>query len=190
RTLLDRHLELARYLGLAPLVVTRPELAADFRRAGAPVLEEARPTGILATLYHARHLLGRPFCWLGGDMLFADPAPLRDLLAAHRQLGSRCSFLYCRGDRFKAKVAFAPAPRVTVTREGAHAFSIPNFLVQSPEMFPYMAADPNGNFLQAAIAAGEPILYREYAGPVFEIDTPRDLAEARAHFAGCELAER
>jgi hypothetical protein len=32
------------------------------------------------------------------------------------------------------------------------------------------------------IEAGEPVLFREYAAPVFEIDTPEDLAEARRFF--------
>src|SRR5689334_2968364 len=74
RTLLDRHLELARRLGGEPLVVTRAEDAADFRRCGAEVLVEEAPVGMIESLYHARAELGEPFCWIGGDLLLSDLA--------------------------------------------------------------------------------------------------------------------
>jgi molybdopterin-guanine dinucleotide biosynthesis protein A len=183
-TLLDRHLDLCRGLGGEPLVVTRPELASEFRAAGAEVLVEERPTGMIASLYHARGRLAGPFCWIGGDMVFSDLEPLVELARAHRAAGATAAFFHSATDRFKAKIRLAPRLSVSVTREGEHAASIPNFMAATGAIFPYMAADPDGNFLAAAIAAGEPLLLREYMAPVFEIDTPGDLAEASARLAG------
>src|SRR5690349_21051463 len=69
RTLLDRTVELARFLGAEPLVVCRPEAAEAFRRPEVQVLVEEAPTGLLGTLYHAReHLREEDFCWMAGDM--------------------------------------------------------------------------------------------------------------------------
>ena len=45
-----------------------------------------------------------------------------------------------------------------------------------------MAPDPNANYMRGVIAAGQPFLFREYPAPVFEIDTPEDVAEARRFF--------
>jgi len=179
RSLLDRQLDIARRIGAEPLVVTRPELAGEFRRMGMEVLVEEEPAGILGTLYHARGALDETFCWLAGDMLFTDPVPMAELVAAHLEQERTASFFYCRTDHFKLKLRPGPAPEVVVTRESGYSLSIPNFHVQSPKVFSYMAPDPHGNFLQDLIAAGEPILAREYPARVFEIDTPEDLAEAR-----------
>ena len=68
-----------------------------------------------------------------------------------------------------------------MTREPGHPFSIPNFLVCEPKIFPYMSLDPY-NFLQRVIEAGDPVLYREYPARAFELDTPQDLEEARRYF--------
>jgi NDP-sugar pyrophosphorylase family protein len=179
RTLLDRQLDIACRIGAEPLVVTRPELAEDFRRTGVEVLVEEQPAGILGTLYHARGSLDETFCWLAGDMLFTDPAPFAELVAAHREQEREASCFYCRTDRFKLKLRLSPSPEVVVTREPGYPLSIPNFFVHSPKVFSYMAPDPSGNYLREMIAAGEPILVREYPARVFEIDTPEDLAEAR-----------
>jgi NDP-sugar pyrophosphorylase family protein len=184
RSLLDRQLDVACRIGAEPLVVTRPELAEDFRRTGMEVLVEDEPAGILGTLYHARGALEETFCWLAGDMLFTDPAPMAELVAAHLEQERVASFFYCRTDRFKLKLRPGPSPEVVLTREPGYPLSIPNFHVQSPKVFSYMAPDPNGNYLQDLIAAGEPILVREYPAPVFEIDTPEDLAKARRFFGG------
>jgi len=70
-----------------------------------------------------------------------------------------------------------------VTREGSHELSSPMFMVQEPELLADMAAPPRGDFIQRAIDRGDPILTREYAAPVFEIDTPADLAVARRFFS-------
>ena len=182
RTILDRLLDVARLLGAEPLAVTRPEFAEDFRRAGVEVLVEENPSGILGTLYHARDRLRETFCWAAGDMLFTDPAPLRDLALAHVEQGRTASFFYCRTDRFKPKLRLGPFPEVVVTREPGYSLSLPNFLVHEHGVFAALSAGPMDSYLQRLIAAGEPVLIREYPAPVFEIDTPEDLAEARRFF--------
>lgn len=182
RTLLDRTVELARSLGAEPLVVCRPEGAEAFRRAGVEVVVEEAPAGLLGTLYYAREHLREDFCWITGDMLFTDLVPLKGLVELHREQGASHSFFYCRTDRFKLKVRLGLQVEVVLTREPGYSLSVPYFYVCSPRIFPYMAPDPLGNYLQRMIAAGEPVLCREYAAPVFEIDTPEDLAEARRFY--------
>lgn len=184
RTLLDRSVELARGLGAEPLAVTGPEVAEDFRRAGVEVVVEEAPAGILGTLYHAREHLREDFCWIAGDMLFTDPAPLKALVELHREQGSSHSFFYCRTDRFKLKVRLGLPLEVALTRGPGYSLSVPNFHVCSPRIFPYMAPDPHANYLQRMIELGEPVLCREYTAPVFEIDTPEDLAAARRFYGG------
>lgn len=184
RTLLDRHLELARRLGGEPLVVARAEDAADFRRCGAEVLVEEAPRGPMTSLYAARARFDGPFCWIGGDLVWGDLAPLVELAGDHGATGSLAAFFYRPGGRFKAKLRLAPALAVTVTRQGEHAWSIPPFMAATPALFSYMRDDPEDNFMARAIAAGEPLLAREYPAEVFEIDTPDDLASARARLAG------
>ncbi|HEX9942462.1 MAG TPA: hypothetical protein VGG03_10625, partial [Thermoanaerobaculia bacterium] len=112
------------------------------------------------------------------------PAPLKELVEGHLERGAVASFFYCRTDRFKAKLRLDPGPEVVVTREPGYPLSIPNFHVHSPKVFSYMASDPQGNFMQPLLAAGEPVLFREYPARVFEIDTPEDLAAARRYFGG------
>ena len=182
RTLLDRTVELARCLGAEPLVVTGPEVAEAFR--GVEVMVEEAPSGILGTLYHAREHLREDFCWMAGDMLFTDPVPLKEMVELHLEQGSSHSFFYCRTDRFKLKVRLGLPIEVALTRGPGYSLSVPNFHVCSPRIFPYMAPDPHGNYLQRMIEAGEPVLCREYTAPVFEIDTPEDLAEARRFYGG------
>ena len=184
KTILDRAVELAAELGVTPLVVTRREFADEIGRF-ADVRVEDDSQDILDTLYFSRAVLTETFCWIGGDMVFSDPGPLRELLALHREQGSAGSFLYCRTDRFKAKVRLSPSLVFKVTREGRHELSAPNFMVQEPALLADMAELPRGDFIQRAIDRGDPILAREYAAPVFEIDTPADLAAARRFFA-CE----
>jgi NDP-sugar pyrophosphorylase family protein len=185
RSLFSRFVELAELLGAEPLVVTRPELAEELRRTGAEVLVEEEPVGTLETLYYARGSISGDFCWIAADMLFTDLAPLGELAAWHLARKPIASFFYCRTSRFKAKVRFdGDRPEVVVTREPGYALSIPNFLVCSSRIFSYMGSETEGNFLQRAIDAGEPVLFREYTAPVFEIDTPADLAEARRYFGG------
>lgn len=182
RTLLDRFVEIGGLLGLEPLAVTRKEYAEDFQRAGVEALVEEEPYGPMGTLYYSGHAIRERFCWIGGDMLFADPEPLRELWAEHREQRAAVSFFYCRTDRFKAKLRLDPGPVVAVTREPGYPLSIPNFLVHEPKAYSYMLPEPHGEFLQRMIAAGERVVFREYPGQVFEIDTPKDLAEARQFF--------
>jgi choline kinase len=182
RSLLDRLLGIAALIGAEPLVVTRPELADELRSLGLEVLVEESPEEMLGTLYHARDSLPETFCWVAGDMVFSDPAPLGELAAAHREQGMVTSFFYCRTSRFKAKLRLDPGPQVVVTREPGFPLSIPNFLVCEPKIFTYMSFDPHGNFLQRSIDAGDPVLFREYPGRAFELDTPEDLEEARRYF--------
>jgi NDP-sugar pyrophosphorylase family protein len=184
-TLLDRLVAMAEIADLEPVVVTRPELVADFRGTGLDVLVEEELTAPMVTLSNTRRHLREPFVWIAGDMLLTDLAPVRAIVQAHREEGSAGSFLYARTDRFKAKLSLRPQPEVLVTREGTHSYSLLTFGVQSPRLFDYLPGDlgaPRENFVQRAIEHGEPLLFREYRAPVFEIDTPDDLAAARRCF--------
>jgi NDP-sugar pyrophosphorylase family protein len=148
------------------------------------VLVEEEPAGILGTLYHARTAVQGPFCWIAGDMLFTDPAPLADLVSEHLEAGVGASFFFCRTSRFKAKLLPGNPPAVFASREEGHPFSIPNFWLHSSRVFSYLAPEPeDGQHMLKLIAAGEPIRFHEYTAPVFEIDTPEDLAAARRFFA-------
>lgn len=186
-TILDRLLGLGRELRLEPTIVTRPEFAADFRDVPAEVLVEEKPINLLTTLYQTRHLVpeDQPFVWVGGDMVFTETGPLRELIQAHRPQDF-ASFLVCRTDRFKAKVRFEPDFEFDVTREGEWSLSLPTFVVQSPRLFPLLEPRLDSLYpLKPALAAGETVSFRDYLPKAFEIDTPLDLAEARAHFARC-----
>jgi NDP-sugar pyrophosphorylase family protein len=186
-SIFDRLLGLAGFIGLEPVVVTRPEFVADFRGRGVDVLAEEDSPHLIVTLANAcRDLPPGPLCWVGADMLFTDPAPLQELVAAHLALDSFCSLCWCRTDRFKAKLL--PGPAVTVTREGTFERSIPNFGVHAARVAPWLPgdlSDPQANFVQRAIERGERVHFQEYPAPVFEIDTPADLDEARRYFARC-----
>lgn len=181
-TILDRLLAFARDLRLEPMIVIRPDYAADFADIAAEVLVEERPVDMLTTLYQTRSLLegpGEPFVWVGGDVVVSDHRLLRGIVEGHRP-GDFASYLVCRTDRFKAKVRFRPEPEFALTREGAWSLSCPAFGVQSPRIFSYMERDPAGDFVSPAMRAGETVAFREFRATVFEIDTPLDLAEARA----------
>jgi NDP-sugar pyrophosphorylase family protein len=183
RSLFSRILELAVLLEAEPLVITRPEHAEAFRRTGVEVAVEAAPIGMIETLSYSRNQISRDFCWIAADMLFTDLAPLKELLAAYRAGAWIASLLYCQTDRFKAKVLFHEGgPEIVVTRAPGYALSIPSFVVCSDRIFSYLDREPMDDFMQRAIAAGEPVLFREYTAPVFEIDRPADLAEARRYF--------
>ncbi|HWN42260.1 MAG TPA: NTP transferase domain-containing protein [Thermoanaerobaculia bacterium] len=185
-TILDRLLALGRELRLDPMIVTRPEFAADFRNVPAEVLVEEQPVGLLTTLYQTRDLIHEPFVWVGGDMVFSETGPLRELVEAHRP-EDFASFLVCRTDRFKAKIRFEPELEFALTREGDWSLSLPTFVVQSHRLFSLMeveGVEPDYP-LMPALAAGETMAFRDCFPKVFEIDTPLDLAEARAHLAGC-----
>jgi len=188
-TILDRLLALGRELRLNPMIVTRPDFAADFRNVPAEVLVEEQPVGMLTTLYQTRDALGgihEPFVWVGGDMVFSETEPLRELVEGHRP-EDFASFLVCRTDRFKAKVRFEPELEFALTREGDWSLSLPTFVVQSPRLFSFMQVEgvEPAYPLMPALAAGETVTFRDYLPKAFEIDTPLDLAAARAHLAGC-----
>lgn len=205
RTLLERLLALGRALDLAPLVVTRQAAAPAFHAALASATVDgmdavpgggaARPSqaevlaidetpDMLATLIRARHRLAEDFLWLGGDTLLTDPEPLRALLAAHVAERPYGSFLYRRSDRHLAKLRpKVPVPRVTLTREGDFPFSLPNVGIQGEAAFADLAIEPRGEYLQRALDRGERLELREYTAPVFEIDTPADLAAARRYYS-------
>ena len=141
---------------------------------------------MIDTLYSARQRVGdEPFAWIGGDMLFSEPAPMKSLLEAHRAGGHFASFFYCRSERFKAKLALEPELRVAITRQGRFSYSIPNFLVHSGAAFTYMEKRPRELFLQRGIEQDESVLVREYPYQVFELDTPHDLDVARRFFEPC-----
>lgn len=183
-TLFERHVALAGSLGMEPVVVTRPEFTSAFEGLGAEVLIEENSPDMVVTLSHTRRSVQETHAWVGGDMLFTDFQPLRDLLQAHRAEGRTASYVYARTDRFKAKLTLDPGPAVVLTREGTHSLSLPCFGIHEPRMYAYLPDEgvvPPG-FLQTAIEQGEPMQFREYRAPVFEIDTPADLAAARRHF--------
>jgi GTP:adenosylcobinamide-phosphate guanylyltransferase len=188
-SIFDRLLDLADFIGLEPVVATRPEFAAEFRSHGVDVLTVENSPHIIATLTSAcRRLPLEPLCWVGADMLFTDPAPLKELVESHLALDSFCSSVYCRTPRFKAKLELTPGPAMVVTREGEWELSVPNFLAHAARVTPWLPgdlADPRGNFVQRGIDRGERVLFREYPAAVFEIDTPADLDTARKHFARC-----
>lgn len=184
-SILDRLLAMGRELRLEPMIVTRPEFAADFRDTPAEVLVEEQPVGFMTTLYQTRDLIQETFVWVGGDMVFSEIEPLRELVEAHRP-EDFASFLVCRTDRFKAKVRFEPTFDFDVTREGEWALSMPTFAVQSPRLFSFMEGDAERIYpLFPALAAGETFRFRECLPQIFEIDTPLDLAEARDYLARC-----
>lgn len=186
-TILDRLLSIAKEIRLDPMIVARPEHAADFRNVAAEVLVEERPVGMLTTLYQARDLLQEPFVWAAGDMVFCDHEPLRQLVDQYDPKDF-ASYLFCKGDRFKCKVQFEPELRIVPTREGTWSYSIANFAVQSPRIFSYMEPEPEANFMIPAFAAGETYQFLEYTHKAFEIDTPSDLADARLHLSRCRAS--
>ena len=184
-TILDRLLASCRELRLDPLIVTRPEFAADFRHVPIEVLVEERPVGLMTTLYQARDLVHETFVWVAGDMVFSEPGVIRELVERHRP-EDFASFLVCKSDRFKAKIRFEPEFDFDVTWEGGWSLSLPTLAVQSPRLFSFMNGDPKAIYpLFPALAAGETFGFLDCLSEVFEIDTPVDLAAARAHLARC-----
>jgi choline kinase len=188
-TLIERLGAMAAAAGLEPVVVTRPEFVAEFRRTGMEVQVEDDLSDMMVTLSNIRRWMHEAYAWVGGDMVLTDFAPVREIVRAHLAHGSEGSYLYARTDRFKAKLTLSPDPQMTpeviVTREGSYPYSILNFGVHSPRMHAYLPGDfttPRGTFLQVALERGEPVLFREYLAPVFEIDRPADLAAARDYF--------
>jgi CTP:molybdopterin cytidylyltransferase MocA len=190
RTILDRLLDLAGRLQLNPLVVTRPDHEPVFScLARADVLAVAETTHMLATLHRARHEVQGDFLWVGGDTVFSDPAPLEALLASHLAERRYASFLLRRSARHLAKMRpGSPVPRVTLTRQGEFPYSLPNFGIQCGASLDDLAVEPLGEYVQRALDRGEQIACEEYEPPLFEIDTPEDLAAARLFFAGCSTS--
>lgn len=191
-TLLERLMALAGRADLEPVVVARPEWEADFRAAGVEVWREPGTPDMMVTLSNTRRHVHEPFAWVAGDMLIGDAEPVVDLVSAFRAGSWEAAFLYVRSARFKAKFALDPRPEVLVTREGNHSFSLLGFGLQVPRLFSFLPGDfrtPRENYLQRALDAGAPVLFREYPGEVFEIDTPRDLEAARGYFERLAPAE-
>jgi NDP-sugar pyrophosphorylase family protein len=189
-TILDRLLELARQLRLAPLVVTGADQEPVFRRlAQADVMAVGATRLMLETLHHARHRVEGDFLWVGGDTVFSDLAPLGALLASHLAERRYGSFLLRRSSRHLAKMRpGSPVPRVTLTREGEFPYSLPNFGIQRGGSLDDLALAPPGEYVQRALDRGEAIAFAEYEPPLFEIDTPDDLAAARRFFAECSIS--
>jgi choline kinase len=184
RTLLERLLALGRSLELVPLVVTRRSQAHRFQALGVEVLVVEATPHMLATLCLARLRVAEDFLWVGGDTLLTDGEPLRELLASHLAERPYASFLVRRSDRHLAKMRPAsPVPRVTLTRQGDFPFSLPNVGIQCAASFSDLEIEPRGEYVQRALDRGERVVFREYRAPVFEIDTPEDLAAARRYFS-------
>jgi NDP-sugar pyrophosphorylase family protein len=190
RTILDRLLDLARQLRLTPLVVTRPVYEPVFRSlARTDVLTIGETRHMLATLLRARREVQGDFLWVGGDTVFSDLAPLAGLLASHFAERRYATFLRRRSSRHLAKMRpLEPVPRVTLTRQGEFPYSLPNFGIQCGSSFDDLAIEPLGEYVQRALDRGEPIAFEEYDPPLFEIDTPDDLAAARLFFAECSTS--
>ena len=185
-TILGRLLGLGSILGLAPLVVTRADHAARFAAEGLEVLTVHETPDMLATLYGARLRIEEDFVWIGGDTLLTDVEPIRELLAAHLAEGAYASFLYRRSDRHLAKLALsAPVPTCMLTRAVAFPYSLPNFGIQCAASLSDLAIEPRGEYVQRLLDRGERVHFREYTAPVFEIDTPEELADARRHYSRC-----
>ncbi len=184
RTVLDRLLELGRGLDLSPLVLARAAHAASFRVLGVEVMVVEETPQMLDTLLLVRRRVAEDFLWVGGDTLFTGGGSVRELLAGHLAERPYASFLVCRSDRHLAKMRPAsPVPRVTLTRQGSFPFSLPNVGVQCAASFADLEVVPRGEFVQRALDRGERVLFRECREPVFEIDTPEDLAAARRFFS-------
>jgi NDP-sugar pyrophosphorylase family protein len=187
-TILGRLLGLGNELGLAPLVVTRADQAARFAAAGLEVLAVHETPDMLATLHGARPRIEEEedFVWIGGDTLLTDAEPIRELLAAHLAEGAYASFLYRRSNRHLAKLALSsPVPTCMLTRTVAFPYSLPNFGIQCAASLSDLAIEPRGAYVQRLLDRGERVRFREYTAPVFEIDTPEELAEARRHYSRC-----
>ena len=185
-TILGRLLGLGSMLGLAPLVVTRAGHAARFAAEGLEVLTLHETPDMLATLYGARQRIEEDFVWIGGDTLLTDAEPIRELLAAHLAEGAYASFLYRRSDRHLAKLALStPVPTCMLTRAVAFPYSLPNFGIQCAASLSDLAIEPRGEYVQRLLDRGERVRFREYTAPVFEIDTPEELAAARRHYSRC-----
>jgi NDP-sugar pyrophosphorylase family protein len=184
QTVLDRLLAIGRRLRVEPLLVTREASAASFSALGIEVLTVEETPHMLATLCLARRRVTGDFLWMGGDTLLGEVEPVAELLADHLAERPYASFLVRRSDRHLAKMRpSSPVPRVTLTREGEFPFSLPNIGIQCAASFAGLEIDPRGEYVQRALDRGERVLFREYRAPVFEIDTPDDLAAAREHFS-------
>ncbi len=184
QTLLGRLLALAGCLRLRPMVVTLPAYRQQLAACGAELLLlDAETPDMLSTLYAMRGRVGGDLAWVGGDTLLSDPGPVAALLADHLAGRPYASFLYRRSDRHLAKLALAPRPRLTLTRQERFPYSLPNFGIHSAACWDDLALLPRGDYVQRALDRGERVLLREYTAPVFEIDTPADLAAARRHHA-------
>jgi choline kinase len=190
RTIFDRLLDLAAFLRLAPVVVTLPAHESAFRRlAGTEVLTVEETPHMLATLHRARREVGEDFVWVGGDTVFTDLAPLGALAAGHLAERRYGSFLLRRSDRHLAKMLpRSPVPRVTLTRRGEFPFSLPNFGIQRGDSLDDLGVEPREEFVQRALDRGERIAFQEYEAPLFEIDTPEELAAARRFFSPCSTS--
>jgi choline kinase len=190
RTLLDRLLALGRELDLSPLVVTRQAHARSFEAAIAAagaageVLAVAETPDMLATLYQLHGRVEEDFVFMGGDILLLDPQPIRELLRRHLAERPYGSYLYRRSTRHTMKMRpGSPVPRLSLTHEGGFPYSLPSFGVQCAAALADLAVVPRGEYLQRALDRGERLRFQEYTAPVFEIDTPEDLAAARRYFA-------
>ena len=184
RTLLDRLLELGRRLAIEPLLVTRRAQAAAFRPAAGEVLEVEETPDMLATLRLVGSRVTGDFLWVGGDTLLADLEPVHRLLESHLAEHPYASYLCRRSDRHLAKLRpSAPVPRVTLTRDGVYPFSLPNLGIQSAASLVDLDLEPRGEYVQRALDRGERVLFQEYTAPLFEIDTPEELAAARRYFS-------
>jgi choline kinase len=190
RTLLDRLLALGRALDLSPLIVTRPAHAETFAAAiaaagaAAGVMAIEETPEMLASLYEIRGLVGEDFVFLGGDILLLDPGPIRELLRTHLAERPYGSYLYRRSARHAMKMRpGSPVPRVSLRGKGDYPYSLPGFGIQCAASLADLGLVPRGEYLQRALDRGERLRFQEYTPPVFEIDTPEDLAEARRYFS-------
>jgi len=131
----DHHLELSEYLGVEPVIITRPEYEQCFKRGETRIETTTTIDGVIPTLYRFRDIFSENFCWIAGDMLFTELSPLKDLLNEHLERGNFTSFFYAKNPKFKAKFVPSNNPRIVVGREVDFKYAIPNFLVHSNRVF-------------------------------------------------------
>lgn len=92
----DHHLELSEYLGVEPVIITRPEYEQCFKRGETRIETTTTIDGVIPTLYRFRDIFSENFCWIAGDMLFTELSPLKDLLNEHLERGNFTSFFLCK----------------------------------------------------------------------------------------------
>jgi NDP-sugar pyrophosphorylase family protein len=180
-TLLDRYLEIAKFLELEPVIITKPKFHNYFKDK-ARVMMDHDSTSAMDSIYFLRNFEDEDFCWIGGDMLFSRIEPLKEMLDIHREENNLATIPYARSERFIVKYLPGEGSPTILNRDPGYKFSIPTFYIHSHRIFPYIKDLPHEDFVNRAIAKNEKVQFIEYRDPVFEIDNIQDLNEAKKYF--------